>query len=294
MRMYYIIYNPTAGAGRSKKVMQAVETYLTQQNVDYEVAETKYPRHAEELAHGAVGRGYAGILSVGGDGTLLEVADGLFDTGETLGIIPAGTGNDFRRAVHVPKDPLEALDVVLKGGSRKVDVGMLGDDKPFLNVAGTGFDVAVIRNTEKVRRIVTGGLAYFLGILMSLIRYESINVTLEVNGETLKRRVLLIAVANGKAFGGGLQVAPDASVTDGLLNVLIINHVSRLRILVELPKLKKGLIEKISVAEQLTCSQIRISCDTPQIFDVDGDVFGQTPASISVRPAALNVFCPDL
>lgn len=291
--MYYIIFNPTAGAGRSVKVMLAVEQYLKQKKVEYEVAETQYPQHAVELAREAVGKGYKGIISVGGDGTLLEVAGELHGTEETLGIIPAGTGNDFRRAVHVSKDPIEALDVILTGLSKKVDMGFMGDEKPFLNVAGTGFDVEVLRNTDKVRRLVTGGLAYFLGILMSLFRHKSINIEITVNDQTMKRKVLLIAIANGKSFGGGLKVAPHSSVNDGLFNVLIVNHVPNWRILVELPKLKKGQIEKISVAEQLTCSDIHISSETPMSFDLDGEIYGQTPAHLHIKPSALRVFCPD-
>ncbi len=291
--MYYIIFNPTAGAGRSQKAMQAVEAHLKSHNENYVIAETKYPKHAAELAREAIGKGYKGILSVGGDGTLLEVASQLYDTEETLGIIPAGTGNDFRRAVYISKDPIEALDVVLTGRSKKVDIGFMGDDLPFLNVAGTGFDVEVIRNMEKVRRTFTGGLAYFIGIVISLVKHRSIDLTLISDGETLHRKVLLVAVANGKCFGGGLQVAPEASVTDGLFNVLIINQVPRWRILFELPKLKKGLIEKITVSEQLTCRQIAIHCEETLDFEIDGDMTGQTPALLKIKPSALRVFCPD-
>ncbi len=290
--MYYIIFNPTAGAGRSKKVMQAVETQLKQKAVPYQITETKHQKHAALLAREAVGKGYSGILSVGGDGTLLEVAGALYNTSETLGVIPAGTGNDFRRAIGVPKDPIEALEVILGGYSQKVDIGILGDNLPFINVAGTGFDVEVIRNLEKVRRSFTGGFAYFLAILLTLCKHKSIDMTLTVNGEKLHRKVLLVAVANGKAFGGGLQVAPDADVTDGLFNVLIVNQVPRRRILIELPKLKKGRIKEISVSEQLTCSQIEIVADPPQYFEIDGDVIGQTPATLTVKPSALRVFCP--
>ena len=289
--MYYIIFNPTAGAGRSKKAMQAIEAHLKSKDIKFEVHETNYPKHAAELARDAVGKGYMGILSVGGDGTLLEAASALCETEETLGIIPAGTGNDFRRAVNIPKDPVDALEVILRGQSKKVDMGFLGGNIPFLNVAGTGFDVEVIRNTEKVRRTFTGGLAYFIGILLSLFNHKNTSLSITVNGETLQRKVLLIAVANGKCFGGGLQVAPEASVFDGLFHVLIVNQVPRWRILLELPKLKKGLIDKISVAEQLTCSEITIRCDTPQCFDIDGDVIGQTPAVLEVKHAVLRVFC---
>ncbi len=291
--MYYIIFNPTAGAGRSEKAMKAVQQHLDFKKVSYKLAVTEYARHAVLLAREAVGKGYKGIISVGGDGTLLEIAGELHSTQETLGIIPAGTGNDFRRAVHVSKDPIEALKTILDGHSKKVDIGFLEEDRPFLNVAGTGFDVEVIHNTEKVRRVVTGGLAYFIGIVMSLFRHKSIDIEIIANGVTMKRKVLLIAIANGKCFGGGLNVAPHSSVSDGLFNVLILNHIPNWRILFELPKLKKGQIQKISVSEQLTCDEIHINSKAPMSFDLDGEIYGQTPSRLHIKPAALKVFCPD-
>ena len=290
--MYYIIFNPTAGAGRSHKAMQIVEQQLNERGVPYEISHTQYKQHAMELARAAIGKGYKGIISVGGDGTLLEIAGELYGTDEKLGIIPAGTGNDFRRAVGVPKDITAALDIILEGHSKRVDIGFLGEDRPFLNVAGTGFDVEVIYNTEKVRRVVTGGFAYFLGIVMSILGHKNIKIDITANGETISRDVLLIAVANGKCYGGGLNVAPDADVCDGLFDVLILNRIPKWRILAELPKLKKGQIEKISVSEQFRCSEITINCAEPKTFNLDGEVYGQTPERLFVKPAALSVFCP--
>ena len=290
--MYCIIFNPTAGAGRSIKAMQAVLQILNERNVEYEVFETQYREHAISLARDAVGKGYDGIISVGGDGTLLEVASVIHDTGETLGVIPAGTGNDFRQAIGVPREPAEALDIILGGNKRRVDIGLLGDDRYFLNVAGTGFDVEVIKNTEKVRRTFTGGFAYFLGIFLSVFGYKSVTIDVAINGQAYRRRVLLIAIANGKCYGGGLNVAPDADVADGLFNVLIINHIPNWRILLELPKMQKGQIERIPNHELFTCSELHISSDAPLRFNLDGEVYGQTPVRLSVVPKSISVFCP--
>jgi len=289
--MYYIIFNPTAGAGRSHKAMQIVAQRLKENNADFVIAETEYKHHAVELARGAVGQGYRGIISVGGDGTLLEIAGQLEGTVEKLGIIPAGTGNDFRQAIGVPKDVGEALDIILNGHTNRVDIGFLGD-QPFLNVAGTGFDVEVIYNTEKVRRLFTGGFAYFLGIFMSIFGHKNIDIDITANGQTFKRKVLLIAVANGKCYGGGLRVAPDASVSDGMFNVVILNSLPKWRILLELPKLKKGQLERIDVSEQFSCSEIIIDSSSPKSFNLDGEVYGKTPQRLYVKPSALNVFCP--
>ena len=290
--MYYIVFNPTAGAGRSQKTLQLVEQHLKNNHVDYIVKETERKHHAKELAAAAVGKGYQGILSVGGDGTLLEIAHALHDTDETLGIIPAGTGNDFRIAVNVPKDPIAALDVILANHSRRVDIGQLSDGRFFLNVAGTGFDVDVIKNTNRVRRLFTGGFAYYLGIVMSIIGYRFITLKIIANGQTIERKVLLIAIANGKCYAGGLQVAPQSSVQDGLFQIVILNRIPKWKILVELPKLARGELEKISCAEQFSCSEITIDCDQEQTFNFDGEVFGKTPLTFSIRQNTLNVFCP--
>ncbi|MDD5016614.1 MAG: diacylglycerol kinase family lipid kinase [Eubacteriales bacterium] len=291
--MYYIIFNPTAGAGRSVKTMQKIEQHLKQNHTEYTVHETEYEKHAVSIAAGAIGKGYKGIISVGGDGTLLEIAQVLYGTDEILGVIPAGTGNDFRQAIGVPKDPVAALDIILAGHSECVDIGFINNKKCFLNVAGTGFDVDVIKNTNKVRRLFTGGFAYYLGIVMSVLGYKSISIDITANGNTIRKTVLLIAIANGRCYGGGLHISPDASVQDGLFNVVIINRVAKWRILVELPKLKRGELEKIKSAEQFQCSEIVINCGKELSFNLDGELYAQTPAAFSLRNSALNVFCPE-
>lgn len=290
--MYYIIFNPTAGAGRSIKVLESVEQHLKARNKPYKVAHTEYVNHAQELASSAIGKEYDGIISVGGDGTLLEIADALRDTNEILGVIPAGTGNDFRQAINVPKDPIKALDIIIDGQRQHIDIGLLNEQACFLNVAGTGFDVDVIKNTNKVRKTFTGGLAYFMGIVMSLFGYKNITLTITANGKTFERTVLLIAVANGRRYGGGLRIAPFASVVDGLFNVVIINRVPKWRILLELPKLKKGQLEKIHAAEQFCCDKITIASEDKVSLNVDGEISGTTPITMRIKQDALWVFCP--
>jgi YegS/Rv2252/BmrU family lipid kinase len=290
--MYCIIYNPTAGAGRSLKVMHIVEQTLREKNVAFTVFETQYKEHAVSLARSAIGQGFDGIISVGGDGTLLEIAGAIHGSDEILGIIPAGTGNDFRVAVDVPKDPAQALEVILAGNRRRVDVGLLGEDRFFLNVAGTGFDVEVIKNTDKVRKRFTGGFAYFLGIFLSIFGYKSINIKLTVDGKSFKRSILLIAIANGKCYAGGLNVAPDSKPDDGLFNIVLLNRMPNWRILFELPKMKKGHPEMIPGCEKFSCRELIIDSDRPLRFNLDGEVYGNTPVRISVIPKALSVFCP--
>ena len=128
---------------------------------------------------------------------------------------------------------------------------------------------------------------------MSILGYRNLSLEIIMNKKTIERTVLLVAVANGKLFGGGLNIAPNSSVTDGLFNVVILNRIAKWRILVELPKLSRGEIEKISCAEQFICSEIKIGCSKKQPFNLDGEITGQTPATFTVKQKALNVFCPE-
>ena len=290
--MYCIIFNPTAGAGRSVKVLKDVVRHFEKKKQPYFIKQTEYKNHAVLLASEAIGQGYKGIVSIGGDGTLQEVAQALSGTKEVLGIVPAGTGNDFREAVGVPKDPLAALDVIFAGHHKRVDVGILNGEKCFLNVAGTGFDVQVIKNTNRVRRFLTGGAAYYLGIVLSLFGYKNITLEITMNNKTIIRTVLLIAIANGTCYAGGLNIAPEFCIQDGLLNIVVINRIKRWRILLELPKLARGELEKIPGLEQFICEKITIDSDKKQTFNLDGETYGETPTTFSVHKNALNVFCP--
>ncbi|MBT3320140.1 MAG: diacylglycerol kinase family lipid kinase [Clostridia bacterium] len=290
--MYYLIFNPTAGAGRSKKTLQIVEEYCKARGKKYELAQTERIGHATQLASSAVGKGYSGIISVGGDGTILEIAEALKDTDENLGVVPAGTGNDFKYAINVPQDTKGALDVIFAGNTKRIDIGVLNDDKCFLNIVGTGFDVDVIKNTNKVRRFLTGGGAYYIGIVLSIFGYKNARLEITMDGKTIKRTALLIAVANGQCYGGGLFVNPSADLTNGKLNFIVINKIAKYKILLELPKLQKAQPELVKELESFSCSEVTITSEKPRIFNVDGDLFGQTPMNIKVKSKALNVFCP--
>jgi diacylglycerol kinase (ATP) len=291
--MYYIIFNPTAGAGRSKKTLQIVKEYCDAQNKEYEIAQTEYVGHATTLAKNAIGKGYEGIISVGGDGTILEIAEAIRHTDENLGVVPAGTGNDFKYALGVPQDTQGALDVIFAGNTKRIDIGILNDEKCFLNIAGTGFDVEVVKNMNKVRRFITGSAAYYIGIVLSIFRFKNAHLEITMDNKTIKRTALLIAVANGQCYGGGLFVNPNADLTNGKFNLIVINRIAKYKILLELPKLQKAQPEKVAELESFSCSEVTIKSDKTHTFNVDGDLYGQTPMNVKISTKALNVFCPQ-
>ena len=154
---------------------------------------------------------------------------------------------------------------------------MLNEEKCFLNIAGTGFDVDVIKNTNRVRRFITGSAAYYIGIVLSLFGYKFAKLKLTIDGKKLERTALLVAAANGRCYGGGLFVNPKADLSDGLLKFVVINKISKPRILVELPKLQKAHPEQVKELEEFTCSEVLIESERPLTFNVDGDIYGKHP-----------------
>jgi len=209
-----------------------------------------------------------------------------------MGIIPAGTGNDFIKTVGIPNDPEIAAEILFKEKQKKVDIGLADGKRYFLNVSGTGFDVEVLKNTEKVKGFLTGITAYYTAVLMAIFGYKFKKVTLITNDRTIEKSVLLVAVANGIAYGGGMRVAPEASIEDGLLDVTIIEKIPRWRIPLDLPKFIKGEHDKIKSIEKFKCESITIETEKPEPINMDGDIIGTTPVTFSVKRNAINVFTP--
>ena len=163
--MLTFIINPTAGGGRAKRVEAELRAELERRGVAYEMLHTTALNHAVQLSREAAARADCeAVISVGGDGTTFEVATGLKNTGKPLGIIPAGTGNDFIKSVGLPANPLQALDFILTHTPRPVDLGQI-NDRCFLNVCGTGFDVTVLEQAALASKKLRGMLPYLYGVI---------------------------------------------------------------------------------------------------------------------------------
>ena len=200
--MYFFILNPCAGNGRSVKIMQRVVKILEQKKIAFQVIETEYPGHATLIAQEAIRNGYNSIIAVGGDGTVLEVANGMIGESATMGIIPAGTGNDFIKTVGIPNDPEIAAEILLRNKHKQVDIGLADDKRYFLNISGTGFDVEVLKNTEKFKHFMTGLAAYYAAVMMAVFGYKFKRVILRTKDRVVEKYVLLVAV--------GLTASPTA------------------------------------------------------------------------------------
>lgn len=286
--MIYAICNPTSGHGRGRKVGSQIEMILKEKNIPCRMVYTAHPGHATELAREAGREGAELVLSIGGDGTSFEVAQGLLGTEMPLGIIPAGTGNDFVKAIGIPAKPAQALEHILSHPAVRTDVGML-NDRMFLNEIGTGFDVMVLDYTQRVKRFARGMLPYFYGVLQTLFRFRSVDLTYAIDqGDEITQKAFIVTVANGSRFGGGITIAPDAKVDDGLFDVIVVGDIRKR----DLPKRLIGLMRgKILSFPETRFQRARsITFSVPNMrIDVDGEIIPAKQADVRILPGALLI-----
>jgi len=298
----FVIVNLTSAGGTTHKRWPQIEAGLRQQGLRFRSALTEGPGHAIELARQAAEGGADLVISVGGEGTLNETVNGLMGTtGEIpphieIGIIPSGTGNDFVRTLGIPRDPLDACRYLACAGSRVVDLGEISfqaEGHPmlryFVNVAGLGFDSEVVDRVNRSSKALGGTIPYLRGLAVTALTYRNPYLHLELDGQVIEGRSKSIVVCNGRYFGGGMFVAPDAEVDDGVLNVVHFGDITNLEFLLQSPKVYKGTHVDHPLVETYRAHQIRIESERATLVQADGDVVGQTPATFRVLPRALRV-----
>ena len=280
------IVNPVAGNGFALETMTKVEQVLREKRREWKVYRTERPGHATELARALrEDPDVRTVISVGGDGTAFEVAGGMAGSGKPMGILPAGTGNDFIKSTGIPKDPMEALELILTGEAAPVDMGGLNEGG-FLNVGGTGFDVTVLDNAESFRGKYRGLTPYFLGLLKAIVQYRPVHLKLTVDGEEEEGDYLICSVANGRYFGGGIPICPVADTHDGMLDLVQVENVPRRRIPLYLPGLMMGKVLSFRFTRHRRVKEVRMEGKGLRV-NADGEIFSMDRVRFSIRPGAL-------
>jgi len=285
--MYYaFIVNPAAGTGYSLTTMQSLEGTLSSKGIEYRVFRTERPGHATQLASElAKESDILAVISVGGDGTAGEVAAGLTGTGKPMGIIPAGTGNDFIKSAGIPNNPLQALELILNGNAGPIDTGTV-NDRFFLNVCGTGFDVTVLDYAESEKEKHRGLTPYFLGLIKAIFHYQSVSLQITADGQKEEGKYLICSIANGRFIGGGIPICPEADIQDGYLDLVMIRHISRWKIPFHLPGLMMSKALKFKITRHLRVKEILIEGRALRI-NIDGDITTMSDADFRINPASL-------
>lgn len=282
--MLTFIVNPVAGVGAARDAEKRLRAELDRLGREAVFLHTGEAHEAEALAREAARPGET-VVSVGGDGTASEVASGLLGTGAALGIIPAGTGNDFIKTTGIPADPVEALHFLLEKPARPIDVG-LANGKAFLNVCGTGFDVMVLDHAERFKRRFHGLLPYLLGLLQAIWHYRPVQLHLNVDGHESDEQALICAVANGRWIGGGIPICPDARPDDGKLDLVLVGHVPRWKIPFYLPGLMSRKVLTFPFTRHLLCDRVTLRGDSLRV-QTDGEISGMASVTFEMRPGSL-------
>ena len=287
--MYTFIINPTAGSGYSKSIVPQLRARMDVSGKAYQMLFTSRAGEATELAAKAAAEpGCEAVICVGGDGTAFETACGMVGTGAPMGIIPAGTGNDFIKSTGTPKDPMEALTFILTHQPRPVDFGR-ANDKSFINVSGTGFDIQVLDCTEKFKKHFKGLIPYMLGLIQAIFTYKPSHLQVVIDGKAIEKDMLICSVANGKIFGGGIPICPPAKIDDGLLDVVMVRHIPRWRIPFFLPALMMGKITEVDLTTHIKAREV-IMRSKGMRFNMDGEVTPIDEVHLSVQPGALMLY----
>jgi YegS/Rv2252/BmrU family lipid kinase len=287
-----LIVNPAAGGGRAGRATEEVLRSLRGYGLRVRREDTRDLAHAHELASQAARAGELAV-ALGGDGLVGAVADALRHvSGAVLGVLPGGRGNDLARVLGIPRDPVAACAVVASGVPRRMDIGEI-DGKTFVGIASVGFDSDANRIANEAPSRL-GNLVYAYGALRAMwswspVRFE---VDLEPSGERVSFSGYSVATANSRAFGGGMYLAPDAALDDGLFDVVLIERVAKLRYLWNLPKAFRGAHVRLANVRVLRAAEVRIAAARPFTMYADGDPIGELPVRVRSLPGAVTVLTP--
>jgi YegS/Rv2252/BmrU family lipid kinase len=289
--MLSLIVNPHAGGGRAGRALSEVQDRLRTSGLEHHVQRTDSLAHARELAVQAAAANEL-AAAFGGDGLIGAVADALRSTAGVLGVLPGGRGNDFARVLGIPLDPVAACAVLKDGQVKEIDLGQVGQST-FIGIASCGFDSEANRVANETR-LVRGNLVYAYGALRALAGWKPARFEVRLDGRDDVHVITgyTVAAANSGAYGGGMMLAPDASLSDGLLDIVLVSDTPKLRFLRLLPTVFKGEHVRQPNVQVLRAREVEVSADRPFTMYADGDPIGELPVSVRALPAAVKVMVP--
>lgn len=293
MRRLVAVVNRTAGKGKCERLWPQIASYLEDLGLHPEVHFTKSAGDATHLAKKAASNGASAVLSVGGDGTLNEVVNGLVGYPDvTLGVIPAGSGNDFIRSLGVkPADWQTACQRIAQGQTKLVDLGQV-NGRHFINVSGVGFDATVVNCANTWGKAhFPSSLAYVAAVLKTLWEFKPAHIRIQLDDQVVEDDGWLVVVASGQYFGGGMWIAPEADLHDGFFDICVLGDLSKSAFLKAFPSIFSGKHLQHPAIRLYRARQVTVQADRPMLVQADGEVITKTPISFAVRPASLRLYC---
>lgn len=316
MTLPLVIINPESAGGATRDAWPGVASDLRTHFGAFNCVFTEQPGQGTELAAEAARKGTKLIIACGGDGTISEVANGILASGKDaeLGIVPSGTGGDFRRTLGIPLRSGDAACILREGRTRQIDVGRVTftkdegelDTRYFVGVASFGMSASVIERVKaggpewlpaKGPKWLTGRISFAVSMLQTAMQSPATQVVIQLDDANERRlTVANLCIANARYFGGGMKIAPEAKLTDGKFDVITIGDLGALKILTNAPRLYLGAHLGMQEVCHVLAKKVvaRPSDKNAQvIIEVDGELPGRLPATFQILPQALRVRCPD-
>lgn len=276
---HIFIVNPISGKGKTLKAVDRIKKVCEEENLDYEIYFTEYPKDATKIA-----RKYRFtkniIYSVGGDGTLNEVLNGIVGTKNLLGVIPAGSGNDFYKTLSKIDEEYPVIDI------GKVN------DRYFINIISIGIDAEVANNVSlmKKRKVPTNQI-YNASLIYTFFKYKYKDIELSIDEKEQKKgKYTILTICNGQVYGGGYKIAPSAKLTDGYFDVYYVEKVNKPQLPSLINMLKQGIHEKHNKVHKSQATKIKFKCDKELVCNIDGEIMTAKKFNVKIIPNAITIY----
>ncbi|MGL4570245.1 MAG: diacylglycerol/lipid kinase family protein [Clostridium sp.] len=291
---HIFIINPVAGKGQAVQFKEKIEYMFKSIDDDYEIIVTKEILDATKEVKKRTDKEDCRVYSIGGDGTLNEVLNGVIGSNSSLAVIPAGSGNDFARTLYEGYKYDNILKELVNGDEKTIDIAKL-NDRYYLNISSIGFDASVVYNAReyKKKKFISGNMAYTISLIKTLFTFKPMEFTFELNGKVVKDYMYLITAANGKYYGGGIKIAPNAKIDDGLLEIYAIKKPKLHRLIRFLPKVVQGKdISGVEEIKHIRCNKLSVKSEVDTKVNLDGEIFTSKDITFEAVPKAIKVIVP--
>lgn len=285
---YLFIVNPVAGKNKGAKVLLLIERVMKRKKIPHKIIQTTEIGEAQRIAKEAVNKEFSTIVAVGGDGTIHEVLNGIVGSNKILGIIPAGTGNDLSRTLNLPHNPELALELILQGKTKAIDLGK-ANGKYFINFASIGLDAVIASEANYIKKYISGKIAYILAAIKGINLFKSREIKFIIDDKKISEKVMMITVCNGIYYGGGMMIAPKAMLEDGYFDVCVIKKMNKLKLLALFPTIYLGKHVNYKEVEFYRAKKVKIISEDHLQVNADGELIHDKALEFEVLQQRLEI-----
>jgi diacylglycerol kinase (ATP) len=285
-----LIVNPVSGGGLGRVKLRELMGILKSRHINFEVMQTLNPGHGAELGRQVKNSAFDCLLVLGGDGTMSEVAKGLFGSPIPVATIPCGSGNDLAGTLGIPRDLEQAMDIIAKGNVITIDL-FRDEGVLFTETIGCGFAAEVVSAVVKLSRFFHGPVAYLAGVFDVLSRFKSAHYKIQIDDTVWEGEASLVLINNSWRVGGGMKITPNAVLNDGWLDIAIFTATSKVTLLSILPRVYSGSHVNSPHIIITRGKHFVVEAERELIKMADGDIVGTLPIKVEIVPQSMNFFC---